>query len=76
MKEQTMKKMGIMGNSNAMYTDSFVPITELVKVKLADIDDLAYFAGTVGQQKEADVLARQQQIYQATVPPAASTTQY
>lgn len=47
-----MKKMGIMGNSNAMYTDSFVPITELVKVKLADIDDLAYFAGTVGQQKE------------------------
>jgi hypothetical protein len=32
--------------------------------------------GTVGQQKEADVLARQQQIYQATVPPAAPTTQY
>lgn len=47
-----MKKLGIVGSTNALYTDSFVPITEIVLVEIPDIDDMAYFAGTVGQKKE------------------------
>ena len=47
-----MKKQGIMGNSNSMYLDSFMPITEIVTVKAGDVDDLAYFVGSIGEKKE------------------------
>ena len=47
-----MKKLGIVGSMNGLYGDSFVPITEIVVVEIGDVDNLAYFAGTVGQKKE------------------------
>jgi len=47
-----MKKLGFVGSIDAMYSDSAIPITEIVLVELTDVDDMAYFAGTVGQKKE------------------------
>lgn len=46
-----MKRQGIVGNSNSMYIDSFMPITEIVLVELGDVDNLAYFSGTIGEKK-------------------------
>ncbi len=46
-----MRNLGIVGSSNFLATDAAMPITEIITIGIADVDNLAYFSGSVGQKK-------------------------
>ena len=47
-----MRKLGLPGSISFLANDSSVPVTEIIQVTNADVDNMAYFAGSVGQKKE------------------------
>jgi hypothetical protein len=81
--QQQLRTAG--AGAEKLYGSNYAPLqgasAQYINPLTGEVQTIGYqgygnLTGTAAQQKEADVLARQQQIYSATASPAAPTTQY